>query len=145
MLMLKKIIYFLLRVSLGWLMFYAGVTKILNPKWTAKDYLLEAKTFPEFYRLLSEDNIIAVINVLNEWGLILIGVSLILGLFIRISAIFGVALMMLYYFPILQFPYAGKTSYIVDEHIIYSLVFLTLFAIEAGKYWGLDTYRIVKK
>lgn len=141
----KKIIYFLFRVSLGWLMFYAGITKILNPKWTAKEYLLSAKTFPEFYHRLSADNIITVVNFLNEWGLALIGISLILGLFIRISTIFGAVLMLLYYFPILQFPYVGKNSYIVDEHIIYIFVFLTLFVIEAGKYWGLDAYRIVKK
>ncbi len=143
--LLKKIIYFLLRVSLGWLMFYAGLVKVLNPKWSAKEYLMAAKTFPEFYHSLALDNIIAITNFLNEWGLVLIGVSLILGLFVRISTIFGALLMLLYYFPILTFPYVGKLYYIVDDHIIYILAFLTLFVIEAGKYWGLDSYRIIKK
>lgn len=143
--LLKKTIYFLFRVGLGWLIFYAGLIKVLDPKWSAKEYLMAAKTFPEFYRSLALDNIIAITNFLNEWGLILIGTSLMLGLFVRISTIFGALLMLLYYFPILNFPYAGKFYYIVDDHIIYALAFLTLFIIEAGKYWGLDSYRIIKK
>ena len=37
------------RLALGWLMFYAGITKIVNPAWTAGGYLANAKTFPGFH------------------------------------------------------------------------------------------------
>ena len=130
---------------MGWLFFYAGITKILDPKWSAKGYLASAKTFSDFYAWLASDNILPIVNFLNEWGLALIGASLILGIFVKISSPFGALLMILYYFPILVFPYAGEHSYIADEHIIYALVFITIFMLNAGKYWGLDSYRISRR
>lgn len=46
----QKISLFLLRISIGWLMFYAGITKVLNPEWSAAGYLKGAKTFVVFYQ-----------------------------------------------------------------------------------------------
>lgn len=143
----KKINFFLLRVSLGWVMFYAGITKILDPKWTAKGYIAGAKMFPTFYgSLLTNPTNLMIIDFLNKWGLTLIGVSLMLGFLVRFSSPFGAALMMLYYFPVLDFPYAsGKNYYIVDFHIIFALTFIVLLIGDAGKYWGLDYYRAKAK
>lgn len=39
-----------LRLAMGWLIFYAGITKVLNPNWTAAGYLKGAKTFSGFYQ-----------------------------------------------------------------------------------------------
>ena len=39
-----------------------------------------------------------IVNFLNVWGLILIGTALFLGIFIRIAAVSGIALLLLYYF-----------------------------------------------
>ena len=141
----KKVMIFLLRVAMGWLMLYAGVIKITDPKWSAKGYLLSAKTFSGFYQWLASDSILPVANFFNEWGPVLIGVSLIVGLWVKISSLSGALLMILYYFPILVFPYAGEHSYIVDEHIIYILVFILFFALNAGRHWGLDSYRLSRK
>lgn len=136
----EKISLLLLRVSTGWLMFYAGITKVLDPNWSAAGYLQGAKTFVGFYQWLLQPNILPVINFVNEWGLTLLGVSLILGIFVRLSSILGAALMMLYYFPVLTFPYIGQHSFIVDEHIIYALTLLFFAAIGAGRYYGLDPW-----
>ena len=64
----QKIILFLLRVGTGWLMFYAGITKILNPAWSAAGYLKGAKTFVGFYNWLAQPDILPVVNFINEWG-----------------------------------------------------------------------------
>lgn len=136
----EKISLLLLRVSTGWLMFYAGITKVLNPDWSAAGYLQGAKTFAGFYQWLLQPNILPVINFINEWGLTLLGVSLILGIFVRLSSVLGAALMMLYYFPVLTFPYISQHSFIIDEHIIYALVLLLFAAIGAGRYYGLDSW-----
>src|SRR3989338_3076427 len=114
----QKISLFLLRISTGWLMFYAGITKILNSEWSAAGYLKGAKTFAGFYQWLTQPEILPIVNFINEWGLTLLGASLILGIFVRLSGVLGAALMAMYYFPILQFPYPNAHSYIVDEHII---------------------------
>lgn len=127
-----------LRVSLGWLFLYAGVTKILNPEWTAAGFLKGAQTFPDLYAWFAAAENIAWVNLLNEWGLTLIGISLIFGLWVRWSALFGIVIMALYYLPGLNFPYVGEHSLLVDEHIIYIFAFLTLIFTKAGYFWGLD-------
>src|SRR3989339_1547903 len=138
MTLFPKIFLVSLRVSLGWLFFYAGITKVLNPEGSAAGYLKGAKTFAPFYQWLLTPSVLPAIDFLNEWCLTLIGVSLILGVFVRWGSYAGILLMVLYYLPILQFPKVGDHSYIVDEHIIYIFAFLALVGFDAGKTWGLE-------
>lgn len=139
----KKFSLLILRLAMGWLMFYAGLTKILNPEWSSKGYMAGAKILPEIFQWLSLSKILPFTDFLNEWGLTLIGVSLLLGFFVRISSVFGLVLMVLYYLPLVDpavFPKLGH-SYFVDEHIIYTLVFLVLAVFNAGRAFGIDSYR----
>ncbi|MFA4845590.1 MAG: DoxX family protein [Patescibacteria group bacterium] len=129
----------LLRVSLGWLFFYAGITKILNPAWSAVGYLESAQTFTGFYAWLTTPDILPVVNILNEWGLTLLGVSLILGLFVRVTSVFGAVLMLLYYFPGLTFPLV-EHGFLVDDHIVYTFALLFFAATSAGRIIGLDRW-----
>ena len=129
---------FLSRVVLGWFFFYAGITKVLDPTWSAGGYLQGAKTFPGFYHWLLSPNILPTINILNEWGLTLIGIALIFGIFVRLSSILGIVLMILYYLPILDFPHPDAHSYIVDQHIIYTVLLLVFVNLRAGRMWGID-------
>lgn len=136
----KKITLFLLRVSIGWLFFYAGITKVLDPQWSAAGYLKMAKTFPGFYQSLTDAAILPLINSINEWGLTILGISLILGIGVRLFSFLGAILMLLYYFPVLDFPKAGDHSYLVDEHIIYALVLFYFAAYKAGRVYGLEEW-----
>lgn len=136
----QKLSIFLLRVSLGWMMFYAGITKVLDSSWSAAGYLKGAKMFAGFYQWLLQPNILPAVNFVNEWGLTLLGVSLILGLGVRLSSVLGAMLMVLYYLPILDFPYPNPHSYIVDEHVIYAAVLLVLASLRAGRVWGLEIW-----
>lgn len=122
----------LLRLALGWLLLYSGLSNFLNPNFTAKGFLENAQTFSGFYGWLASPNVIGIVDFLNEWGLILIGGSLILGVFVRLSSYLGVVLMLLYYFPTLSFPFIGAYSFLVDEHIIYALAFLVLVSSHIG-------------
>jgi thiosulfate dehydrogenase (quinone) large subunit len=126
-----------LRLSLGWYMFHAGITKVINPAWSAAGYLKGAKTFGGFYQALTNPSVMPIVNFVNEWGLTLLGVSLILGVGVRLSGKLGALLMMLYYFPVLEFPMIGR-AYLVDEHVIYAAALLLLSAVRAGRTLGLD-------
>ena len=137
----QKFFLFTLRAAMGWMFFYAGITKVLNPQWSAEGYLKGAKAFTWFFQMLLDPNVLPVVNFMNKWGLTLLGISLILGLFVRLSSLLGVALMALYYLAILQFPYPNEHSYIVDEHIIYIAVLLFFATIKAGRTWGADGKR----
>ena|SRR3989338_6336879 len=133
----QKISLFLLRVSLGWLMLYSGINALTTLGWSAAGYLKSAQTFAGFYQWLLQPDILPAVNFVNEWALTLLGVSLILGAFIRFSAPLGAVLMLLYYFPILEFPYPNAHAFIVDEHIIYAVALLVLASLRAGDFWGL--------
>jgi thiosulfate dehydrogenase [quinone] large subunit len=141
---LQKSSVFLLRISLGWLFFYSGITKIMNPDWSAGSYLNNAKAFTDFYGWLASPDILPIVTFVNEWGQLLLGLSLLLGIFIRISAPLGAAMMILYWLP-LGFPYPNNHSYIVDQHIIYAAALLLLASLKAGRTWGLDKFIPKKK
>jgi len=134
-----KMAVFLSRVALGVLFFYAGITKVMNPNWSAAGYLNNAKTFPDLYQWFASAGNIGWVNFVNEWGFVAIGLALISGLFVRWASLGGIFFMILYYFPILQFPYAGEHSFLVDDHVIYITALLILFASNAGTFWGLDS------
>ena len=138
--MTQKITLFLLRISLGWYMFYAGITKVLDPSWSAEGYLKGAKFLPGFYTWLTSPGILPIVNFVNEWGLTLLGISLILGIFVKYSAPLGALLMLLYYIP-LGIIYPNTHSMIVDDHIIFALILIYFALVGAGRIWGLDGRR----
>ena len=140
MTIVQKITLFLLRITLGWMFFWAGITKVVNPEWSAGGYLKGAKTFAGFYGWLTDPAILPVVDFANKWGLTLLGISLILGIGVRLSSIFGALLMFLYYLPILNFPYPNPNSFLVDQHIIYIAALLFLAATRAGRTWGLENW-----
>lgn len=133
----QNLFLFLVRIAMGWLFFHAGIVKILNSNWSAAGYLNNAKAFEGFYHWLASPALLPLTNLVNEWGLTLLGVSLILGIFVRTTAVLGAILMIFYYLP-LGFPKPDANSYIVDDHIIYALVLLFLSAVNAGRVWGVD-------
>ncbi len=135
----EKISLLLVRLSLGWLFFYSGITKILNPEWTSLKYLQGAKMFTGFFTWMTQPSILSVIDIMNEWGQLLLGISLILGIAVRLSTTLGAVLMALYY-SALSFPYPNPQSFIVDTHIIYALVMIYLGAVRAGRVYGLETW-----
>ena len=129
----------LTRLALGVLFFYAGITKVLNPAWSAAGYLAGAKNFTGLYAWFASPSVLPIVNFLNEWGLTLLGVSLILGIAVRLSSGLGAILMLLYYLA-LDFPYPSEHAFLVDEHVVYALTLLLLGNLRAGRVWGLENW-----
>jgi thiosulfate dehydrogenase [quinone] large subunit len=130
----------LLRLSLGWYFLWAGLTKIFDPTWSAVGFLQNAKTFPDFYRWFASPEIVPWTNFLNEWGIALVGLSLLLGIAVRIGSTIGSLLMMLYYFPSLEFPFIPPHAFIVDEHVIYTFGLAVLAFGDAERKFGLRVF-----
>lgn len=137
-----QISFTLLRISLGILMLYAGTSKLFAENWSAGGYLEHARTFANFYHWLASPALLPIINVINIWSLTLLGLSLIFGIFVRLSGWMGAALMLFYYFPVLSFPMVGEHAFLIDEHIIYALVLITLSLSAAGRIYGIDGWLI---
>jgi len=96
----KKLIITLFRVAIGWHFLYEGISKLLVPNWSAAGYLANATgPFAGFYQwMAASEGLMKIIDPLNMAALVLIGLGLFLGIFIRLSSISGVILLMLYYF-----------------------------------------------
>jgi thiosulfate dehydrogenase [quinone] large subunit len=76
---------------------------------------------------------------LVEYGHLLIGVSLVFGLMVRISASFGIVLMLIYWMAHMDWPFIeNKNNLILDYHIVYAGVLGYLIVKRAGHVFGLD-------
>jgi thiosulfate dehydrogenase (quinone) large subunit len=76
---------------------------------------------------------------LVQYGHLLIGLSLVFGLMVRISATFGIMLMLIYWMAHKDWPFIeNKNNFILDYHIIYAGVLGYLIVKRAGHVLGLD-------
>lgn len=135
----------LLRVAIGWHFLYEGLTKAFDPGWTAAGYLQSATgPFAGFYHMLAgNETMLGIVNMVNIWALILIGLGLILGLFTRISQIAGILLLATYYMshpPVFSDPgfFREGSYFLVSKDLIEMLALLLLMFFPTGKFLGFD-------
>lgn len=134
-----KPLILLLRLGLAWVFLYAASHQVLVPGWSVAGVLGATKTFHWLFAPLTNPAIAGVLSFLVSYGHLLIGLSLLSGLMVRVSSIFGIALMLMYWMAHMDFPYISDVnSLLVDDHIIYALVLGLLIATRAGHYFGLD-------
>jgi uncharacterized membrane protein YphA (DoxX/SURF4 family) len=132
----KGIFLLTLRIAIGWHFLYEGMVKLIDPKWTAAAYLAEARWIFSgiFHGMAENTTILAIVDFMNIWGLILIGLGLFFGLFTRTASIAGVVLLGLYYIanPPLVGISRGITEgnyLLIDKNLIeiFSLCLIALF------------------
>jgi len=138
----------LLRITIGWHFLYEGVVKLMNPNWSSVGYLMDSKGLLSgiFHNLAANPNLLQLVDFLNVWGLTLIGLGLILGLFTNISAISGMVLLAFYYLshpPLIDVSYAipSEGSYLfVNKNLIEMIALGAILMFPTGYYVGLDRY-----
>jgi len=120
-----------LRMLIGWHFLYEGVAKLSNPYWTSAGYLTESQGwFSDWFIALSNNpGALAVADNLNQWGLLLIGLALLVGVFSRTAAVAGIVALALYYLAVPPFPgmeYAMPTegSYLIVNKVLIELAAL---------------------
>jgi uncharacterized membrane protein YphA (DoxX/SURF4 family) len=103
-----------LRMAIGWHFLYEGISKLLISNWGSYSYLANSTgPLSGFYHwLASSGSFLNVIDFLNVYGLILIGLGLFVGLFTKMAAGSGVVLLLLYYFA---YPPFGNTLFSSGE------------------------------
>jgi thiosulfate dehydrogenase (quinone) large subunit len=144
----------LLRVLIGWHFLFEGFTKLFSdPSWTAKSYLLGSvgPLADIFKAMASNPVLLTVIDNLNIWGLILIGLSLFVGLLARPFKIFGIVLLLLYYlaYPpfstlVINTPVEGN-YWIVNKNLIEMAALFVLYMFPTSQITGLDRFLKFKK
>ena len=127
------------RLAMAWTFLYAASHQVFVPDWSVVGFLTHTKTFHDFFAVLAAPNVAPVITVLVEYGHLIIGLSLLFGLLVRVSASFGILLMIVYWMAHMDFPYIGDVNnFLLDFHIVYAGVLLYLIVKQAGHVWGLD-------
>ena len=132
-----------LRLFVGWHFLYEGVTKLYNPFWTAKGYLLTSEgVFQPFFVWLSGEPMISVVNVANMVLLIGVGMALMLGLLTRIAAVAGIAILLMYYLahpPLygMSMGPGGGNFWVVNYNLIEIAALLLVYHFPTGRIFGL--------
>lgn len=142
----QKTFLFLLRIAVGWHMLYEGIVKLLMPGWSAAEYLSLSRWIfaPIFGWMASTPSVLAIVNFLNIWGLILIGLALMLGIFTRFAALAGALLIGLYYVsnpPFVGLDFGPPTEghyLVVNKNLIEIFALGVLAMFHTGYIWGLD-------
>lgn len=133
----------LMRLSIGWIMFQGGVTKLLDPTWTAAGYLnnVPAGNPFGFWSMMAG---VPMIDMLVTWGLLLTGLGIITGTLFRFSAFWAAVMNLLFWASSLEggimqgLPVAH--GWVVDSHIVYIMLLFGLAAFGAGRIIGVDEY-----
>jgi thiosulfate dehydrogenase [quinone] large subunit len=127
------------RLMMGWTFLYAGAWQVLSPEFSVAGFLAHTKTFHDLYAPLTAPAIAPLMTFLVSWGHLLIGLSLVSGLLVRVSGVFGVALLLTYWTAHMDFPYIDShVNLILDYHIVYATLTGWLVAVNAGHVWGFD-------
>ncbi|MGW8178066.1 MAG: DoxX subfamily [bacterium] len=114
--------------------------KVIDGNWSARLYLLDSRgPFASlFHSMASNDRILSVTDFLNEWGLLLIGLSLILGILSRWASYAGMTMLLFYYlshppFPGIAYSMPSEGNYFIIDKVaieFFALGVLSLFPTE---------------
>lgn len=134
-----------MRVGIGWILLQGGLQKLLNPSWTAAGYLSNVPAgnpFVSVWSMMAAEPFVGIVNILVIAGLIFTGIGIMLGAFTRLNAFFASLMMMLFWASSLEggllqgLPVAH--GWVVDSHIVYTILIIATAEFGAGRLLGLD-------
>lgn len=137
-----------LRFVTGWHILYEGIVKFLTPNWTSVNFLSESQWILSGFAdwITSNSNILSAVDFLNTWGLMAIGLGLIVGVFAREAAVVGAILVFIYYLntpPLIGIEYSIPTdgnSLIVNKTLIEAIALSVLALFPTSKSFGIDFF-----
>jgi len=136
----------IVRIAIGWHFLYEGIAKIIAVNWSSAPYLAGSRWIfaPIFTSMANSPAITGIVDFINIWGMILVGVGLMLGLLSRWASAGG-ALMLLLYFvayppiPGYMFGAPVEGNYLwINRNLIEFFVLTAFVFIPAGYFFGLD-------
>ena len=151
---MQQLALILLRTLIGWHFFYEGYYKLMMPGWSAEGQplgtwtsagYLNAATGPlaALFRRMVDAGWGPWMDRGIKYGLLLVGISLMLGLFTRIGCLGALFLLSLFYLlsiPLAGVPQAGNegTYLLVNKNLIELVAVLVLLSFGTGRIAGLD-------
>jgi thiosulfate dehydrogenase [quinone] large subunit len=145
----EQMIWGILRISLGWIFLWAFLDKVfglgfatqsgrawldgVSPTFGYLAYATHGPLAPIFKALAGN----AVVDLLFMAGLLLVGLSLIMGIGVRVAAYAGSVMLFLMFLAASLPP---EHNPLIDEHIIYILVLLLMSSMPVGDWLGFGNW-----
>ncbi|RDY57690.1 DoxX family protein [Flagellimonas nanhaiensis] len=142
-----KISITLLRIFIGWHFLYEGVIKMYNPEWTSFGYLASAQgPLKPVFSALTDASVMGWVDVLNIVALMIVGITLLLGVFERLGAIVGIGLLALYYLAHPSFPWLPQLNvegsyWFVNKNLIELVACVLIYNYPTSKFFGLAYFK----
>lgn len=138
----------LLRVLIGWHFLYEGIAKLGLPSWSASGFLTQSRgPFAAYFHGLAGDPaMLEKVNLMTMWGLVAIGLGLIVGCLTRTAAVSGILIILLIYLcnpPFVGYFYSIPTegSYlVVNKNLVEAAGLLVIAMTNTGVVAGLDRF-----
>lgn len=148
-----------LRTAIGWHFAYEGFYKLMLPGWTRSGDRIAAFTAagylrgatgplaPAFHSIASHAGLMHAIDLAVPIGLLVVGLSLMLGLFTQLGCVGAMAFLALFYVsqpPLTGLAMAGAEgeNLVVNKNLIELFAVLAIFAFRTGWIAGLDHLRL---
>jgi thiosulfate dehydrogenase (quinone) large subunit len=107
------IVYF--RLTMAWTFLYAASHQVFVPDFSVVGFLSHTKTFHNFFAMFTTPTMAPITTFLVEYGHLLIGLSLLTGLMVRVSASFGVLVMLIYWMAHIDWPFIENTNNLIVD------------------------------
>lgn len=150
----QRIALILVRTVIGWHFLYEGLYKLMLPAWTRDGERLAAWTAKGYLRVssgplapmlhrLADSSLAPWIDILVPVGLLLVGISLMLGLFTQLGCWGAIGLLTMFYVSMppttgLQVAGAEGAYLFVNKNLIELVTVIALLAFRTGRIAGLD-------
>ena len=135
-----------LRVVVGWHFLYEGLAKLTSASWSAAGYMKVSRgPFAAFFHWIAgQPQLLDKANLITMYGLTIVGVLLMLGLFTRLASLAGIGFILLFYFanpPFVGYFYSlpSEGSYlIVNKNLVELCALVVIFTTGSGRFAGVD-------
>jgi thiosulfate dehydrogenase [quinone] large subunit len=150
----QRIALILVRTVIGWHFLYEGLYKLMLPAWTRDGARLAAWTAKGYLKVssgplapmlnrLADSSFAPWIDILMPVALLLIGLSLMLGLFTQLGCWGAIGLLTMFYLSMppttgLQVQGAEGAYLLVNKNLIELVTLVALLAFRTGRIAGLD-------
>ena len=128
-----------MRFLMAWTFLYAASHQVFDPSFSIVGFLNSTKTFHALFAVFTHPAIAPIVGFLVAYGHLAIGLSLLFGCLVRVSSLFGAAILLMYWMAHMDFPYiSDHNNFIIDYHIVYVVTLVYLAIKGAGREFGLD-------
>lgn len=134
----------LMRIFIGWHFLYEGIIKLYNPDWTSFGYIASAQgPLKPLFKFLASEPVLGMVDILNMTALIIVGITLIVGIYEKLGAMIGIGLLAVYYLAHPSFPWLMQVNvegsyWFVNKNLIELAACLVLYQFPTGQFFGLS-------